>query len=170
MGGMNKYKEIQMKIYGWPRNRTRVPCITSQVLYHWAIQADINGLFSPNYHPLTKSSPSKTHMTNTSSPCQDLLNTNAWTGKATVQNVVGVGGMNNTKKYKWKYMAGPGIEPRIPASLVRCSTTELSRAISTVHLAQTTTLERAGSEVVNQQLVWGNLLTEWGSNLYWLSL
>ena len=36
-------------------------------------------------------------------------------------------------------MAGPGIEPGTPASLVRCSTTELSRPISTVHLAQTTT-------------------------------
>ena len=57
-------------------------------------------------------------------------------------------------------MAEPGIKPGFPASLVRCSTTELSRLISTVHLAQTTTqegagsevvLERAGSEVVYQQ-------------------
>ena len=37
-------------------------------------------------------------------------------------------------------MAGPGIEPGTPASLFRCSTTELSRPISMVHLARTTTL------------------------------
>ena len=36
-------------------------------------------------------------------------------------------------------MAGPGIETGTLASLVRCSTTELSRPISTVHLARTTT-------------------------------
>ena len=36
-------------------------------------------------------------------------------------------------------MTGPGIEPGTPASLVRCSTTELSRPISMVHLARTTT-------------------------------
>ena len=36
-------------------------------------------------------------------------------------------------------MTGPGIEPGTPASLVRCSTTELSRSISTVHLSRTTT-------------------------------
>ena len=35
-------------------------------------------------------------------------------------------------------MTGPGIEPRTPASLVRFSTTELSRPISLVHLARTT--------------------------------
>ena len=37
-------------------------------------------------------------------------------------------------------MAGPGIEPGTLASLVRCSTTELSRPISTVQIARTTTL------------------------------
>ena len=34
MGGMNKYKDIQMKIYGGTGNRNRDPCITSQMLYH----------------------------------------------------------------------------------------------------------------------------------------
>ena len=47
---MNKYKEIQMKIYGWTENQIQDPCITSQVLYHWAIQADIHGPSSMNYH------------------------------------------------------------------------------------------------------------------------
>ena len=50
MGGMNKYKEIQMKIYGWTGNQTWDPCITSQVLYHWAIQVDIHCSSSPIYH------------------------------------------------------------------------------------------------------------------------
>ena len=50
VGGMNKYEEIQMKIFGWTGNRTQDPCITSQVLYHWAIQADIHGPSSPNNH------------------------------------------------------------------------------------------------------------------------
>ena len=36
-------------------------------------------------------------------------------------------------------MTGLGIEPRTPASLFRCSTIELSRLISTVHLARITT-------------------------------
>ena len=36
-------------------------------------------------------------------------------------------------------MAGPGNEPRTPASLVPCSTTELSRPIFKVHLTRTTT-------------------------------
>ena len=36
-------------------------------------------------------------------------------------------------------MAGLGTEPWTPASLVRCPITELSRPISTVHLAKTTT-------------------------------
>lgn len=35
-------------------------------------------------------------------------------------------------------MTGPGIEPRIPASLVRYSTTEPSKKIPTVQLAKTT--------------------------------
>lgn len=38
------------------------------------------------------------------------------------------------------YMAGPGIEPRTPATMVRSSITELPRPISTVNLAPTTTL------------------------------
>ena len=46
MGGINKYKEIKLKIYGWTGNLTRDPCITSQVLYHWAIHDPS----SPNYH------------------------------------------------------------------------------------------------------------------------
>ena len=50
MGGMNIYKETQVKIYGWTGNQTRDPCITSQVLYHWAIQTDIHGPSSLNYH------------------------------------------------------------------------------------------------------------------------
>ena len=50
MGGMNKYKNIQMKIYGWTGNQTQDPCITSQVLYHWAIQVDIHCSSSPIYH------------------------------------------------------------------------------------------------------------------------
>ena len=37
-------------------------------------------------------------------------------------------------------MAGTEIKPGTPASLVWCSTTELSRPISTVHLAQITTI------------------------------
>ena len=36
IGGMNIYKEIQMKIYGLTGNPTQDPCITSLVLYHWA--------------------------------------------------------------------------------------------------------------------------------------
>ena len=47
---MNKYKEIQLKIYDWTGNWTKDPCITSQVLYLWAIQVDIQGPSSPNYH------------------------------------------------------------------------------------------------------------------------
>ena len=35
-------------------------------------------------------------------------------------------------------MAGPGIEPGITASQVRCATTKLSRPIAMVHLARTT--------------------------------
>ena len=38
-----------MKIYGWTRNQTWDPCITSQVIYHWAIQVNICGPFSLNY-------------------------------------------------------------------------------------------------------------------------
>ena len=34
MGGMNKYKDIHIKIYGGTGNQTRDPCITSQMLYH----------------------------------------------------------------------------------------------------------------------------------------
>ena len=43
MGEMNIYKDIplQMKIYGWAGNQTQNPCITNQVPYHWAIQANI---------------------------------------------------------------------------------------------------------------------------------
>ena len=41
---------IQMKVNGWTGNRTQEPCITSQVLYHWAIPADVFGPFSMNYH------------------------------------------------------------------------------------------------------------------------
>ena len=37
------------------------------------------------------------------------------------------------------YMAGRGIEPKTLASLVMCSTTEIPRPISIVHLAPTTT-------------------------------
>ena len=48
----------------------------------------------------TKYSPSRTHMINTNSPCQDLSNTNAWSKKATAPNVVRMGGMNITKNYK----------------------------------------------------------------------
>ena len=47
---MNKYKEIQMKIHGLTGKRTQDPCITSPVLYHWAIQVDIQGPSNPNYH------------------------------------------------------------------------------------------------------------------------
>ena len=85
MGGMNKFKDIQIKIYVGTRNRTRDPCITSQMLYHWAIQADIHGPSSSNYHipfPLQSLYP-WSHKTNTNSLCQDLLDINASTGKTT---------------------------------------------------------------------------------------
>lgn len=49
-------------------------------------------------------------------------------------------------------MTGPGIEPGIPASLVRYSTTEPSKKIPTVQLARTTTNE-------NANLTWNLLLT-----------
>ena len=57
---------------------------------------------------------------------------------------VGIGGLNiytNLIQIKYimkspkKYVARLGIKPRTPASLVKCSTTELSSPISTVHLA-----------------------------------
>ena len=73
-------------------------------------------------------------MTNKSSPCQDLSNTYASSRKVTAPNLVEMGGMN-----MYKDMAGLGTEPWTPASLVRCPITELSRPISTVHLAKTTT-------------------------------
>ena len=42
-------------------SRTRDPCITSNVLYHWAIQVNIHGPSSSNYHipALTEFLPSK---------------------------------------------------------------------------------------------------------------
>ena len=43
-------KELNTKTYGWTGNTTWDPFITSQVLYRWAIQADINGSSSPNYY------------------------------------------------------------------------------------------------------------------------
>ena len=46
---------------------------------------------------------------------------------------------NIIQRNKWKYVAGPGIELGIHASLVRFFTTELSWPISTVQLVQTTT-------------------------------
>ena len=63
--------------------------------------------------PLTKCSAPKTHTTNTSSPCQDLSNTNAWTGNATAPNVVGIGWMNKYKEIQneniWLYRgSNPG--------------------------------------------------------------
>ena len=63
--------------------------------------------------PLTKCSAPKTHTTNTSSPCQDLSNTNAWTGNATAPNVVGIGSMNKYKEIQneniWLYReSNPG--------------------------------------------------------------
>lgn len=39
----------------------------------------------------------------------------------------------------WKYMAGPGIKPRTPATLARRSTTELLWPISMVHIHVATT-------------------------------
>ena len=48
--GMNIYKEIQMKVYGWTGNQTKDPCITGQVLYHWATRADIHSPSSLNFH------------------------------------------------------------------------------------------------------------------------
>ena len=33
-----------------PGIETQDPCNTSQMLYHWAIQADIHGPSSPDYH------------------------------------------------------------------------------------------------------------------------
>lgn len=48
-------------------------------------------------------------------------------------HILRVGGMNihikYTTKHKWKYMAGPVIEPRTIASLVRCFTAELSMQV-----------------------------------------
>ena len=89
---------------------------------------------------LTKSSPSKTHITDTSSSFQDLLNTNAWTGKVTALNVGGMVGTNKYKEIQIKIYGWTGNRTRgTPASLVRCSNTEISRSISTVHLARTTT-------------------------------
>ena len=46
-------------------------------------------------------------------------------------NVLGMGGMNRHRKTNefactYVHMAGPGIEPGTPASLVRCSSYELS--------------------------------------------
>ena len=62
MGGINLYKEIQMKIYGWTWNRTQDPWITSQLLYHWAIQENIHGPSRPNYHiPPPHPTPKDTH-------------------------------------------------------------------------------------------------------------
>ena len=49
-------------------------------------------------------------------------------------------------------MTGPGIEPRIPASQVRYSTTEPSKKISTVQQARINTNE-------NANLTWNLLLT-----------
>ena len=97
IAGMSKFKEIQLKMYGWIGNRIRDTCIISQVLYHWAIHADIHGPSNPNYHipfPLYKvfSIPSGLI----------LLNTNAWTGKVTTPNVVGMGGLNKYKEVEMK--------------------------------------------------------------------
>ena len=138
---MNKYKEIQLKIYDWTGNWTKDPCITSQVLYLWAIQVDIQGPSSPNYHippPLQSLRPRRLARQTHVHPVRTI--------KCICLNREGQGTKccneewTNTKKIqKWKYMVVPGIEPGTPASLVRCSTTELSRPISTVHLARTTT-------------------------------
>ena len=54
-----------------------------------------------------------THTTNTSSPCQDLLNTNAWTEKATAPNVVGMGARNKYKEIQMKVYGWTGIRTRI---------------------------------------------------------
>ena len=44
-----------MKMYEWTGHRTQNPCISTKVLHHWAIQANIYGRSSPNYYipPLT---------------------------------------------------------------------------------------------------------------------
>ena len=104
-----------MKIYGWTGNQTRDPCIisqestrdpciTSHVLYHWGIFADIHGPTSPNYHiPPPLQSPRPLGLTtNTSLPCQDLLNTNACLRKAKAPNVVEKGGINIYKEVQMK--------------------------------------------------------------------
>lgn len=45
------------------------------------------------------------------------------------------------KEEYWKRMAGQGIEPGTPVTLVRSSTPELPRPIPTIHIAPTTTIE-----------------------------
>ena len=49
MGRINIYKGIQMKIYGWTGSLSRNP-FTSQVLYHWSVEAVIHGPSNPNDH------------------------------------------------------------------------------------------------------------------------
>ena len=101
MAGPGIELEIPASLAG---NRTRDPYHTSQVLYHWGILADIHGPTSPNYHiPPPLQSPRPLGLTtNTSLPCQDLLNTNACLRKAKAPNVVEKGGINIYKEVQMK--------------------------------------------------------------------
>ena len=124
------HKDIQRKIYGWTRNRTWDPCITIVRCSTTELSRMISTVYltcTTSFLPLSKSSPSKTHTTNTSSSCQDLL-TNARSMEGIAPNKVGMERKNTYKDIQMKYMykAGLGIKPGTLASIVRCYTSELA--------------------------------------------